>query len=111
MERYGCWIEIASTEVYGVRLRNLNLSPFTTDRHESLHSIGLSNGALSSTVTINKRNDLQFDALLTSDIIGTYKPGARMYETALKALNATGNPGEVAMVAAHAYDTEAAAKQ
>ncbi|KAG8847458.1 hypothetical protein FRB96_001599 [Tulasnella sp. 330] len=70
--------------------------------------IGLSNGALTTTIAINKRNDLPYDALLSSDMIGTYKPNARMYQSAINLLKA--NRGELAMVAAHAYDTEAAAK-
>lgn len=73
-------------------------------------SIGLSNGALAQIIKVNKRNDLQYDALLSSDVIERYKPNAKMYETAIMALKATENPGELAMVAAHAYDLQAAAK-
>ncbi|KAG8874302.1 hypothetical protein FRB97_005999 [Tulasnella sp. 331] len=48
--------------------------------------IGLSNGALTTTIAINKRNDLPYDALLSSDMIGTYKPNARMYQSAIENL-------------------------
>ncbi|KAG8991755.1 hypothetical protein FRB94_003568 [Tulasnella sp. JGI-2019a] len=72
--------------------------------------IGLSNGALTTTIAVNKHNGLHYDALLSSDMIGTYKPNKKMYESAINLLKATDNPGELAMVAAHAYDTDAAAK-
>lgn len=110
MGRYGCWASPTPTEVHHVRSMSYLRSPRSYITDGVCSSIGLSNGTLTSTITINKRNDLQFDALLTSDIIGTYKPGTKMYQTAIKALNGTG-PGEIAMVAAHAYDTDAAAKQ
>ncbi|KAG9011857.1 hypothetical protein FRB90_006975 [Tulasnella sp. 427] len=51
---------------------------------------------------------MEFDAILNSDVIGAYKPNPKMYQTALKALAA--GEGDVAMVAAHAYDLEAARK-
>ncbi|KZV81029.1 hypothetical protein EXIGLDRAFT_780237 [Exidia glandulosa HHB12029] len=47
-----------------------------------------------------------FDLLLTSDVIHAYKPSPMMYQAALSALNL--QPGEVALVAAHAYDLRAA---
>lgn len=50
------------------------------------------------------------DAVLASDVIGTFKPNPSVYRTALKALQCEQAPGNVAMVAAHAYDLEAAAK-
>jgi len=49
------------------------------------------------------------DAILTSDVIGTFKPNPSVYQTALRALQAS--PNEIAMVAAHAYDLEAAKKE
>jgi 2-haloacid dehalogenase len=58
----------------------------------------------------NKRNGMIFDLVLTSDIIGSYKPDIIMYKTALRALGHEKDPGSVAMVAAHAYDLEAAAQ-
>lgn len=56
------------------------------------------------------RNNVQMDAILTSDVIGTFKPNPSVYQTALRALQCEGMPSQVAMVAAHAYDLEAAAK-
>lgn len=51
---------------------------------------------------------MEWDAILNSELIGAYKPSPKMYGTAIRALQAEGNPGELAMVAAHAYDLEAA---
>jgi len=53
---------------------------------------------------------MQFDLILTSDIVGKYKPHASMYQSALRAVGHEKDPGSVAMVAAHVYDLEAAAK-
>lgn len=50
------------------------------------------------------------DAILTSDVIGAFKPNPSVYRTALKALQCEESSEQVAMVAAHAYDLEAAAK-
>jgi 2-haloacid dehalogenase len=75
-----------------------------------LDRCGLSNGATLQTIKINRRNHLEFDTLLLSDVIGAYKPNEKMYKTALKAMLAEKTPGELAMVAAHAYDCEAARK-
>lgn len=49
---------------------------------------------------------MHFDLLITSDIVGAYKPSPKMYQTALSALNV--KPEEIAMVAAHSYDLHAA---
>ncbi len=59
---------------------------------------------------INRRNGLEFDAILNSDVLGVYKPEGRAYKTALRALQADNSPAEVAMIAAHAYDLKAAKK-
>jgi len=77
---------------------------------ETFTVVGLSNGAIATTIKVNKRNNLQYDALFSSDVIGAYKPNPKMYQTVIKALRATDNPGELAMVAAHVYDLEAARK-
>lgn len=52
---------------------------------------------------------MTWDLLLTSDVIGAYKPDPKMYQTAIRAANFP--PEQVAMVAAHIYDLKAAAKQ
>jgi len=50
-----------------------------------------------------------FDIILTSNIVGHYKPNPQMYDAARGALQY--EPREIAMVAAHEYDLDAAAKQ
>lgn len=52
---------------------------------------------------------MEWDMFFASDIVGAYKPSAKNYQTAIKALMLT--PPECIMVAAHAYDLEAAASQ
>jgi len=49
---------------------------------------------------------MAFDLLLTADVVGAYKPDAKMYQKPLQVLGL--QPGEIAMVAAHAYDLRAA---
>ncbi|KAF8594749.1 haloacid dehalogenase [Ceratobasidium sp. AG-I] len=68
--------------------------------------VGLSNGAATALVPICKSAGLGFDLLLTSDLIGTYKPSRKMYSTAIHALGL--KPEEIAMVAAHEWDLDAA---
>ncbi|QRV94986.1 haloacid dehalogenase [Ceratobasidium sp. AG-Ba] len=68
--------------------------------------IGLSNGSATALVPMCKSAELRFDLLLTSDLIGTYKPSHKMYRTAINALGL--KPEEVAMVAAHEWDLGAA---
>jgi len=68
--------------------------------------VGLSNGSATALVPMCKSAGLAFDLLLTSDLIGTYKPSRKMYSTTINALGL--KPEEVAMVAAHEWDLEAA---
>lgn len=49
---------------------------------------------------------LQFDMLLSSELLGTYKPGAESYHKATSLLKL--RPEECVTVAAHAYDTRGA---
>jgi len=67
----------------------------------------LSNGSSRTVIDSNKRNNMIFDVILTSNIVGHYKPNPQMYEAAQGALQY--EPSEIAMVAAHAYDLDAAA--
>ncbi|KAF8306028.1 HAD-like protein [Clavulina sp. PMI_390] len=73
--------------------------------------VSLTNGSTRMIIDAFKRNGVQLDAIFTSDIIGTLKPNPIVYRTALKALQCEDTPEQVAMVAAHAYDLEAAALQ
>ncbi|KAH7339010.1 haloacid dehalogenase [Rhizoctonia solani] len=76
---------------------------------QKLTVIGLSNGSAPALVPMCKSAGLAFDLLLTSDLIGTYKPSPKMYATAITALGL--KPEEVAMVAAHEWDLGAARKE
>ena len=67
----------------------------------------LSNGNVGLLVNMAKRAGLPWDLVLSSELIGHYKPDREVY---LKAAGLLGlSPGEVMMVAAHKYDLRAAA--
>ncbi|MDE2710480.1 MAG: haloacid dehalogenase type II [Acidobacteria bacterium] len=68
----------------------------------------LSNGNVGLLVNMAKRAGLPWDVVLSSEIVGHYKPDREVY---LKAADLLGlSPGEVMMVAAHKYDLRAAAE-
>ena len=68
----------------------------------------LSNGNVALLVNMAKRAGLPWDLVLSSELIGHYKPDREVY---LKAAALLGlSPGEVMMVAAHKYDLRAAAE-
>lgn len=68
----------------------------------------LSNGNVGLLVNMAKRAGLPWDVVLSSEIVGHYKPDREVY---LKAADLLGlSPGEVMMVAAHQYDLRAAAE-
>ncbi|KAG8962938.1 hypothetical protein FRC03_003608 [Tulasnella sp. 419] len=61
-----------------------------------------------STISVSRRTGVEWDLLLNSNITGVFKPHPKAYQFALTALDAVKSPEQVAMVAAHAYDLEAA---
>ncbi|MDE2971396.1 MAG: haloacid dehalogenase type II [Acidobacteriota bacterium] len=68
----------------------------------------LSNGNVGLLVNMAKHAGLPWDLVLSSELIGHYKPDREVY---LKAAELLGlRPGEVMMVAAHKYDLRAAAE-
>ena len=67
----------------------------------------LSNGNVGLLVNMAKRAGLPWDLVLSSDLIGHYKPDREVYLRAAALLGL--RPGEVMMVAAHKYDLRAAA--
>ncbi|EJU01472.1 HAD-like protein [Dacryopinax primogenitus] len=71
--------------------------------------VGLTNGSAAYLIHIDKRTGVLYDLLLTSDVVGAYKPQPRMYQTAMAAVQL--KPEECAMVASHVSDLEAAKKQ
>ncbi len=68
----------------------------------------LSNGNVALLVNMARHAGLPWDLVLSSELIGHYKPDREVY---LKAADLLGlSPGEVMMVAAHKYDLRAAAE-
>jgi 2-haloacid dehalogenase len=67
----------------------------------------LSNGHLALLADLLKFGDLRFDAVLSAQLAGSYKPEPAVYQEALRLLDCP--PQEAGMVAAHAGDLEAAA--
>ena len=68
--------------------------------------VALTNGGMAGTIAMTARHDLGFHALLTSDLVETFKPDPRMYRLAIDALGLP--PQRIAMVASHPYDLDAA---
>ena len=66
-----------------------------------------SNGNISLMVDLARRNGLQWDAILGSEIAGDYKPKPRVYLASCEAFDLP--PGECMMVAAHSNDLKNAA--
>ena len=67
-----------------------------------------SNGNISLMVDLARRNMLQWDAILGSEIAGDFKPQPRVYLAACAAFDL--DPAQCMMVAAHSSDLAAAAK-
>lgn len=68
----------------------------------------LSNGSMASVINIVKRFDLQFDCVLTAELVKSAKPDPKVYALAQSALGL--RPEEILMVACHKYDLVAAHK-
>jgi 2-haloacid dehalogenase len=66
----------------------------------------LSNGNVSLLVNMAKHSGLIWDCVLSSELAGHYKPDKEVYMTAAGLLGL--GPENIMMVAAHAYDLEAA---
>ncbi|KZT64364.1 haloacid dehalogenase [Daedalea quercina L-15889] len=68
----------------------------------------LSNGNVRTLVDMAKYADLPWDVILSTELLGSYKPNPKMYLGAVKHLSLT-DPSQLCMVAAHIYDLRAAA--
>ena len=68
----------------------------------------LSNGNVALLVNMARHAELPWDLVLSSELIGHYKPDREVYLKAAALLGLA--PGEVMMVAAHKYDLRAAAE-
>ncbi|KAK2599773.1 hypothetical protein N8I77_011499 [Diaporthe amygdali] len=64
------------------------------------------NGTARLQLDLCRSSGLRFDILLSSELLGVYKPAAESYRRALELLRC--EAGECVMVAAHAYDTRGA---
>ena len=68
-----------------------------------------SNGNFSLLVNMAKHTDLPWDAIMSPDVYGAYKPSPMVYRNASKLLGL--RTDEVMMVAAHTGDLEASARE
>jgi len=66
----------------------------------------LSNGHVALLVDLARHGDLRFDAVLSAELAGAYKPAAEVYRTAARLLGL--QPGELMLAAAHPWDLEGA---
>lgn len=84
--------------------------------HDSAEGVGLlkrrvtvaalSNAGMAAVIALAKRGGLPFDAVLTGELVHSYKPSPDVYQAASAYL---GFPaGEIMMVAAHKFDLKAA---
>ncbi|KAL1865306.1 hypothetical protein Daus18300_007196 [Diaporthe australafricana] len=64
------------------------------------------NGTIRLQLDLARSSGLRFDLMLSSELLGVYKPAAASYRRALELLRC--EPEECVMVAAHAYDTRGA---
>jgi 2-haloacid dehalogenase len=62
----------------------------------------LSNGHVALLVDLARHGDLRFDAILSAELAGAYKPAPQAYRTAARLLDVP--PDEVMLVAAHPSD-------
>ena len=68
----------------------------------------LSNGHVALLVDLVRAADLRFDAVLSAQLAGSYKPDPVVYATAAELLGVA--PAQLGMVACHAQDLQAAAE-
>jgi len=68
--------------------------------------VALTNADFSAIVKVGRSAKLQWDAVLSAQLFGAYKPHRSTYEGAATLLGIA--PSEILMVASHAYDLEAA---
>lgn len=84
--------------------------------HDSVEGIGrlrrkvtvaaLSNAGMATVIAVARRCGLSFDAILTGELVHSYKPAPDVYQAASTYLGVP--PGEIMMVAAHKFDLQAA---
>ena len=70
--------------------------------------VTLSNGSFSWLTAICKHGKLPFDAVLTAENAGVYKPHPQVYQTAIKLMGMEATPERCMLTACHNYDLAAA---
>ena len=70
--------------------------------------VTLSNGSFAWLTAIAKHGGLPFDAILTAENAGIYKPHPRVYQTGIKLMGMEASPERCMLTACHNYDLEAA---
>ncbi|KAJ7062142.1 HAD-like domain-containing protein [Mycena amicta] len=70
--------------------------------------VALSNGNLRLLIDVAKHANLPWDAVLSADFFGSFKPDIRVYQGALRHLSIA--PENCAMVACHLWDLQGAAR-
>lgn len=68
--------------------------------------VALSNGSAKDLIAMNRASGVTWDYILTSDLINSMKPAPESYKSTIRLLGL--KPEEIAMVAAHEYDLDAA---
>ncbi|HEY4249738.1 MAG TPA: haloacid dehalogenase type II [Roseomonas sp.] len=66
----------------------------------------LSNAGMAAVIALARRGGLAFDAVLSGELVRSYKPAPEVYRAAATYLGFA--PGEIMMVAAHKFDLRAA---
>ena len=68
--------------------------------------VALSNGNIALVLAMAKRAGIPWDTILGSELVGTYKPDAAIYDSAVRFLDLA--PQQIMMVACHPWDLAAA---
>lgn len=74
--------------------------------HQRFKLVVLSNMSIATQTALKAHSGLPFDATLSAETVGKYKPNPAVYQYAMSALGLSA--GEIMMVAAHKYDLKAA---
>lgn len=112
LDRHGVAVPAAEHEVLVRSWRRLPPWPDSRRGLERLRrhhvTATLSNGHVALLVDLARFGDLRFDAVLSAQLAGSYKPDPVVYATAARLLEL--EPEQVGMVAAHGEDLVAAAE-
>jgi 2-haloacid dehalogenase len=79
-----------------------------TELREQVPAVSFTMLPTSLVVDVSRRNGLVWDAIVSCEMIGSYKPNPESYATTAKWLGL--RPSEILMVACHNFDLNAAAK-